>query len=124
MQNAVETTVLDDDSLLQSDTEKIRRQKFESILKLQEENRGVIEPKKHEVLQPGMFLPRRDATPSTSTDKNPQSEENNDQEVNSRGNHSFSSKRVNFGSRRHTRRGHYSGNRVREWIRKEDSTSS
>lgn len=34
-----------------------RRQKYEAVLKLQEENRGLIEPRRNDVLLPGMFLP-------------------------------------------------------------------
>lgn len=34
-----------------------RRQKYEAVLKQQEENRGLIEPRRNEVLLPGMFLP-------------------------------------------------------------------
>lgn len=48
----------DDDSvkLLQSDTEKTRREKFEAIFKIQQENGGLIEPKKNIVIVPGMYL--------------------------------------------------------------------
>ncbi|KAM5554684.1 hypothetical protein ABKV19_022876 [Rosa sericea] len=48
----------DDDSekFLQSDTEKTRRENFEAIFKLQQENCGLIEPKKNVVIVPGMFL--------------------------------------------------------------------
>ncbi|KAL8210312.1 hypothetical protein R6Q57_007044 [Mikania cordata] len=48
----------EDDTLVHSDAENMRRQKFEAILKLQQENNGLIEPKKTQVLMPGMFLPR------------------------------------------------------------------
>ncbi|RZC48127.1 hypothetical protein C5167_041068 [Papaver somniferum] len=43
--------------VLQSEAENARRKKFEAVLKLQEENSGLIEPKRTEVLRPGMFLP-------------------------------------------------------------------
>lgn len=48
----------DDDSvkLLQSDTEKARREKFEAIINIQQENGGLIEPKKNIVIVPGMYL--------------------------------------------------------------------
>lgn len=42
---------------LQSEMEHNRRQKYEAALKLQEENRGLIEPRRNDVLLPGMFLP-------------------------------------------------------------------
>lgn len=57
-QSSSEVEVNEDGALLQSDSEKIRREKFEAILKLQEENSGLIETKKSEVLMPGMFLQR------------------------------------------------------------------
>ncbi|WCJ23022.1 RWD domain-containing protein [Euphorbia peplus] len=47
-----------DRETLESDSEKIRRQKFEAILKLQEENSGLIEPKKDILVLPGMYLPQ------------------------------------------------------------------
>ncbi|KAJ4847611.1 hypothetical protein Tsubulata_002712 [Turnera subulata] len=47
----------EDDELLQSESESIRRQKFEAILKLQQENSGLIEPKRDLLVLPGMFLP-------------------------------------------------------------------
>ncbi|KAK4748034.1 hypothetical protein SAY87_014620 [Trapa incisa] len=47
-----------DDNLLHSDSEKIRRQKFEAILKIQEERNGIIEPRKDLVVLPGMYLPQ------------------------------------------------------------------
>ncbi|KAJ0483550.1 putative transcription factor C2H2 family [Helianthus annuus] len=62
LENADDT---ENDTLLHSDSENTRRQKFEVILKLQQENNGLIEPKKTEVLMPGMFLPR--PAPTTST---------------------------------------------------------
>lgn len=53
---------------LQSDSEKNRREKFEALLKLQQENNGLIEPKKDLAIVPGMFLPANVANPSTSTE--------------------------------------------------------
>lgn len=54
---------VDDKALLAS--EKTRRQKFEEILKKQEENSGLIEPPKDLVVLPGMYLPQR--TPAAAT---------------------------------------------------------
>ncbi|OVA17195.1 zinc finger protein [Macleaya cordata] len=65
--NFVGTETEDDEELLQSEAEKARRQKFESLLKLQEENSGLIEPKRSEVLQPGIFLPEPVTLPTGST---------------------------------------------------------
>uniref|UniRef100_A0A1D1YRX2 E3 ubiquitin-protein ligase RNF25 n=1 Tax=Anthurium amnicola TaxID=1678845 RepID=A0A1D1YRX2_9ARAE len=47
----------DEKSVLESDAENTRRQQFEALLKLQQENSGLIEPKKDLVVTPGMFLP-------------------------------------------------------------------
>ncbi|RWR86721.1 zinc finger protein [Cinnamomum micranthum f. kanehirae] len=47
----------DEMEFLQSEMEHNRRQKYEAVLKLQEENRGLIEPRRNDVLLPGMFLP-------------------------------------------------------------------
>ncbi|XP_076890452.1 uncharacterized protein LOC143541530 [Bidens hawaiensis] len=57
------------DTHLNADSENIRRKKFEAILKVQQENNGLIEPKKSEVLMPGMFLPRPPAVTSAASDK-------------------------------------------------------
>ncbi|KAI3410240.1 uncharacterized protein J3R85_018879 [Psidium guajava] len=42
--------------LLQSDSENSRRQRFETIMKVQQENNGLIEPKKDLVVLPGMYI--------------------------------------------------------------------
>ncbi|CAM8937975.1 unnamed protein product [Rhodiola kirilowii] len=54
-----------DDEILQLESERARRQKFEAILKKQEENSGLIEPPKDLVVLPGMYLPL--PTPSLAT---------------------------------------------------------
>lgn len=48
----------DDEKILHSEHEIIRREKFEAILKLQKENSGLIEPKRDIAVLPGMFLPQ------------------------------------------------------------------
>lgn len=53
---------------LQSDSEKKRREKLEALLKVQQENNGLIEPKKDLAIVPGMFLPANVANPRTSTE--------------------------------------------------------
>ncbi|XP_043721117.1 E3 ubiquitin-protein ligase RNF25 isoform X2 [Telopea speciosissima] len=58
----------DDGELLHSDVENIRRQKFEAVLKVQQENSGLNEPKKDKVLLPGMFLSLTIAQSMTSTE--------------------------------------------------------
>ncbi|VVB06363.1 unnamed protein product [Arabis nemorensis] len=47
----------DKDPLLQSDSEKIRREWFEAILRTQEEKGGLVQPKKNISVVPGMYLP-------------------------------------------------------------------
>lgn len=48
------TEVKDDESLVHSDLENIRRQKFEAILKLQQENSGLIGSRTDNVVLPGI----------------------------------------------------------------------
>ncbi|XP_020223793.1 uncharacterized protein LOC109805917 [Cajanus cajan] len=66
--------VNDEEKLLQSEDEIIRRQKFEAILSLQKENSGLIEPKRDIVILPGMYLPQPVAMPSSTSTK--ESDEN------------------------------------------------
>ncbi|KAF6152966.1 hypothetical protein GIB67_021571 [Kingdonia uniflora] len=61
-----DTETDNNEKILQSEAENIRRQKFEALLKLQEENSGLIEPKRIEVLMPGMFLPEPVTLPAES----------------------------------------------------------
>ncbi|KAL5985324.1 hypothetical protein ACLOJK_027305 [Asimina triloba] len=58
-----------DEELLQSESEKSRREKFEAILKRQQENSGLIDPRRNDVILPGMFLPQpvAVATPSAQS---------------------------------------------------------
>lgn len=99
-------------------------------MKVQQENSGLIEPKKHEVLLPGMFLPRPVESTSTSTDKETKEEGNKNQAVDSQGtqggssNRPSTSKHKKFNGRMHTQRGRNSGKHVRQWIRKEDGPTS
>ncbi|KAK2986669.1 hypothetical protein RJ640_010125, partial [Escallonia rubra] len=65
--NEAETN--DDERLLQSESEIIRRHKFEAILKLQQENNGLNETKRSEVLMPGMFISQPITSSATSSDK-------------------------------------------------------
>ncbi|PKI60783.1 uncharacterized protein LOC116206227 [Punica granatum] len=70
-----ENEVGKDDKLLYSDSENIRRQKFEAILKRQEEINGLLEPRKDLVVQPGMFL-----TPSVTSSASSSITETTEQE--------------------------------------------
>ncbi|KAL3516848.1 hypothetical protein ACH5RR_023750 [Cinchona calisaya] len=120
---------LDEDSLLQSYSEKSRRQKFEAILELQQENSGLIEPKRHEVLLPGVFLPRS-AAPPTSSEKETDEQPSENAVVNTGAmqsgpsNRPSTSKHRNFGGRKHSYRGRNSGKHARQWIRKENGAAS
>ncbi|KAF9687655.1 hypothetical protein SADUNF_Sadunf02G0115700 [Salix dunnii] len=58
-----------EEKLLHSDSENFRRQKFEAILKLQQENSGLIEPKRDIVVVPGMYLPQRATSPAQTVNK-------------------------------------------------------
>ncbi|KAG9452155.1 hypothetical protein H6P81_005059 [Aristolochia fimbriata] len=59
--------------VLHSEAENNRRQRFEAVLKLQKENGGLIEPKKINVLLPGMLLPEPPAPPPPPpTETNPE----------------------------------------------------
>lgn len=67
----------DQDPLLQSDSENIRRERFESILKTQEEKGGLVQPKKNISVVPGMYLP---PPAHASTSRNEEEEAGESQE--------------------------------------------
>ncbi|KAK1418797.1 hypothetical protein QVD17_27944 [Tagetes erecta] len=108
---------------LHSDLENTRRKKFEAILKLQQENNGLIEPKKTEVLMPGMFLPRPTTT-TTTTDKEVT---NNEQATESKSNgdvsKASSSNRRSSGPRSRYRGKNPRGQVNRQWIVKENGNA-
>ncbi|KAJ6709899.1 RING FINGER PROTEIN 25 [Salix koriyanagi] len=58
-----------EEKLLHSDSENFRRQKFEAILKLQQENSGLIEPKRDIVVVPGIYLPQRATAPAQTVNR-------------------------------------------------------
>lgn len=57
------------ESILETDSENIRRQKFEAILRLQQENSGLIEPKRDILVLPGMFLPQVASSATVSAEE-------------------------------------------------------
>ncbi|CDP09429.1 unnamed protein product [Coffea canephora] len=124
------TESVDEDNLLQSYSEKSRRQKYEAILKLQKENDGLIEPKKHEVLLPGMFLPRSAPPSSISSEKETDGQQSEDGVVGSGAtpsvpsNRPSTSKHRNFSGRKHSHRGRSSGKHARRWIQKENGAAN
>ncbi|XP_020586205.1 E3 ubiquitin-protein ligase RNF25 isoform X2 [Phalaenopsis equestris] len=71
----------EDKAVLYSDLENKRRQYFDAILKLQQEKKGLIEPKKNLVIMAGMFLPESVEPPISSA------EEKNEEFTDQPGNH-------------------------------------
>lgn len=127
-QSSSDAKLDDDESLVESDSEKFRREKFESVLKLQQENSGLIEPPKNEVLLPGMFLPRPIPEPTTVSVKETTDPQNTESSVGAVANSSGSSNRPrtsghrNSGMRKH-RGGRNPRNQGRQWIKKESGNA-
>ncbi|XP_073123811.1 uncharacterized protein [Henckelia pumila] len=131
LDNLGSTTHLDSDEnevdkdFLQSDSENLRRQKFEAVLKLQQENSGLIEPKNLEVLLPGMFLPQSVLLDSTESDMVPNESLNEEVVVESGTNPSSSFNR--HGSKKQSKsnpkkhRPQNSRKQFRQWIVKDHS---
>ncbi|URD89922.1 RWD [Musa troglodytarum] len=140
----------EDDELLLSESEKNRRQHFEALLKLQQDNNGLIEPRKDLAIQPGMFLPEPVNPPAISSATSSESvippttsagtgENDAEQAVsrhaseetdasNSTNKTTMSNNRKNTNVRRkartHTPRVQQHGQSTRkQWIRKEPNTS-
>lgn len=123
------TEITDDEKLLHSDSELTRRLKFEAVLKLQEENSGLIEPKKNGVIVPGMFLQRPIAPPSALSAKGPTSEQQQRDpiifsETSSSGSSSraSTSEQRNLGMRRHRVRN--SRKPVKQWVKKDNTPTN
>lgn len=129
----------DEEKLLQSEDEIIRREKYEAILNLQKENSGLIEPKKDIVILPGMYLPQPVAMPSSTTTE--ESDEQQQKEppaaaavsgkhAGGMSNGSSSSRPKNFGARRQKARSdHQSSSTVRnprkpvqQWVRRDNQS--
>lgn len=115
-----------DTDVLQSDYEKIRREKFEAILKIQQENSGLIEPRKNEVLMPGMYLPQPVSLPPIEPDVVSSEPQNKDGagRLNTNPGSSFNrpgpKKHNNSNMRRH--RTQNSSKQGRHWIRKDNDS--
>nr|CAB3490069.1 unnamed protein product [Digitaria exilis] len=60
----------DEKELLYSEAEQIRRKRIESLVNLQQECNGLIEPKKDLAIQPGMYVTLPSNTPDTATEEN------------------------------------------------------
>ncbi|XP_065859135.1 uncharacterized protein [Euphorbia lathyris] len=118
-----ENSVTDRETILESDSEKIRRKKFEAILKLQEENSGLIEPKKELLVLPGMYLPQpvtlnKEAIEEQQRDSAAVPIETESGRSSSR---PSSSEQRNFGRRK--QRVQNLRKPARQWVRKEDGAS-
>ncbi|XP_071717127.1 uncharacterized protein [Rutidosis leptorrhynchoides] len=115
-----EDTTQEDSMLLHSNSENKRREKFEAILKLQQENNGLIEPKKTEVLMPGVFLPLPTTTADVSVDKGTI---NGEPKTESKTNKPSSSNRRSSGARNRYRGRNSRGQVNRQWIIKENGNA-
>lgn len=120
-----------DRELLESDSENIRRKKFEAVLKLQQENSGLIEPKRELQILPGMYLPQPVTLPTqTSNEENSAQQQSNSsahKESSSRPPESSSSGPRSFRQKNSSRTRHRvqnSAKPARQWVRKENDTSS
>nr|XP_010919738.1 E3 ubiquitin-protein ligase RNF25 isoform X2 [Elaeis guineensis] len=122
----------DDKLFLQSELENKRRQKFEALLKLQQENNGLIEPTKNLQILPGMFLPELLSLPPTSVDTRGEpcgvTAQHSTLDSNTSMNKATTSKQKNTSMRRknslHNSRKQKNAQPARkQWIKKEAQTS-
>lgn len=60
----------DEKELLNSEAEKNRRKRIESLVNIQQERNGLIEPKKDLAIQPGMYVSLPPSTPDTAGEEN------------------------------------------------------
>ncbi|TXG62507.1 hypothetical protein EZV62_009501 [Acer yangbiense] len=127
-----DVTEVDDSEklLLQSDSELVRREKFEAILKLQQEISGLIEPKRELLVLPGMFLPQPATLPTaTSIEENTKQEQTvapvaADMNPSSSSNRPSTSSRQNSGAgMRKPRVRNNPRKPVKQWIRKDSTTA-
>ncbi|XP_009598666.1 uncharacterized protein [Nicotiana tomentosiformis] len=120
--------VNNEDKILSSDSEKLRRKKFDAILKLQQEKGGLIEIKKHEVLRPGIYLPQPAALPSTAPTEEANEQKDRDLAANPRTNSSASSNKPSTSRARNSgtkkNRGHSSRKQATQWVKKENSNTA
>ncbi|MED6184908.1 hypothetical protein PIB30_051944 [Stylosanthes scabra] len=123
----------DEENLLQSEDEIIRRKKFETILNLQKENSGLIESKKDIVIVPGMYLPQPVAMSSSTQSKESDEQQEKDPPEVGSGRHEPSSNRPsssghrNSGARKQRAGNHHSNSTVRnsrkpaqQWVRRDN----
>ncbi|XP_021903297.1 uncharacterized protein LOC110818661 isoform X2 [Carica papaya] len=130
IQDSDETNTNENEKLLHSEAENIRRERFETILKLQEENSGLIEPRKNIVVLPGMFLPQPIRSTPTPTSTSEVTEQDERQPVgaapgepNLSGLSTRPGTSQNQNSYMNRRRVRNPRKPVRQWIRKDDNTA-
>lgn len=136
IQTSSRSEVNNEDKILSSVSEKLRRAKFDAILKLQQEKGGLIEIKKHEVLRPGIYLPQPAALPSTASTEEAKEQQDKDLAANSRTNSSGSTNKPNTSRARNSstkkHQGHNSRKQVAQssrkqvtqWVKKENSNAT
>ena len=126
----------DEEKLVQSENEIIRREEFEAILNLQKENSGLIEPKRDLVIVPGIYLPQPAAMPSSAPAKESDEQQERDPAAVVSGKHASgtlngpsSSGHRNFGARKQRANNHHSSSTVRnsrkpvqQWVRRDNPT--
>lgn len=134
----------EEEAILQSEDEVIRRQRFEAILNLQKENSGLIEPKRDIVILPGMYLPQPEpvAVAGSTSTKEPDETEQQERDPpavvsgkhgSGTSNGSSSSRNRNSGARKQRARSdhHSSSNsnarhprkQVQQWVRRDNPSS-
>jgi len=128
-----------DEKILQSENEIIRKQRFEAILSLQKENNGLIEPKKDIVILPGMYLQQPVAAPTSTKEPDEIEQQERDPPAVGSGRHvggtsngPSSSGNRNIGARRNRpRNGHHSNSTARhprklvqqQWVRRDNPSN-
>ncbi|KAG6784599.1 hypothetical protein POTOM_010296 [Populus tomentosa] len=121
-QSDSEAEIKYEEKLLHSDSENFRRQKFEAILKLQQENSGLIEPKRDIVVVPGIYLPQR-ATSAAQT-VNKETAEHQGTEATPSTDSSLNRPRPRESRNSGRRQGVRNSRRpVSQWVRKENGTA-
>ncbi|XP_022770169.1 uncharacterized protein LOC111313733 isoform X2 [Durio zibethinus] len=118
------TQVKDDEKLLHSDFENIRRKKFEAILKLQEENSGLIGYKSDHVVLPAIN-PRNTVTSSNhastkETTEQPQTNPASTAETNSSSSSTRPATNRHWNSGMRRQRAQNSRKLVKQWVRKDN----
>lgn len=122
----------DEKELLRSEAEQLRRKRIESLVNLQQERNGLIEPKKDLAIQPGMYVtlpPITSETAGENIDPNDGTTTSiSETEQCSQANNTTSNKPKNSGNRRRNRanalRRQSHGQPVRQqWQRKEADSS-